>query len=41
MLDASLQKWKALKANELPVLNAKLKAAGKKPISVETSRSRH
>jgi hypothetical protein len=35
MLDASLQKWSALKANKLPALNAKLKAAGKKPISLE------
>jgi len=41
MLDASLQKWSALKSNELAVLNAKLKAKGKKPISIETSRSRH
>jgi photosystem II stability/assembly factor-like uncharacterized protein len=36
MLDASLQKWSALKANELSALNAKLKAAGKKPISLES-----
>jgi hypothetical protein len=33
MLDASLQKWDALKATELPALNTKLKTAGKKPIS--------
>lgn len=38
MLDASLQKWGALKANELPVLNAKLEAAGKKPISLESQK---
>jgi hypothetical protein len=36
MLDASLQKWGALKTSELPALNAKLKAAGKKPISLES-----
>lgn len=35
LLDASLQKWDALKTTELPALNAKLKAAGKKPISLE------
>jgi len=35
MLDASLQKWGALKTSELSAVNAKLKAAGKKPISVE------
>lgn len=35
MLDASLQKWSALKTTELPALNAKLKAAGKKLISLE------
>jgi hypothetical protein len=34
MLDASLQKWNSLKTSELPALNAKLKAAGKKPISL-------
>jgi hypothetical protein len=36
MLDASLQKWSALKTTELSALNAKLKAAGKKPISLES-----
>jgi hypothetical protein len=40
MLDASLQKWGALKTNELPALNAKLKAAGKKPISLESTKAR-
>ncbi|HET9818357.1 MAG TPA: hypothetical protein VFP92_04230, partial [Rhodanobacteraceae bacterium] len=40
MLDASLQKWSALKANELPALNAKLKAAGKKPISLESKKAK-
>jgi hypothetical protein len=37
MLDASLQKWNSLKTSELPALNAKLKAAGKKPISLESN----
>jgi hypothetical protein len=36
MLDASLQKWGALKTSELPALNAKLKAGGKTPISLES-----
>jgi hypothetical protein len=36
MLDASLQKWGALKVNELSVLNAKLKAAGKAPINMRS-----
>jgi len=40
MLDASLQKWDALKTTGLPALNAKLKAAGKKPISVESKKSK-
>jgi hypothetical protein len=35
LLDASLQKWDALKTTELPALNAKLEAAGKKPIGIE------
>jgi photosystem II stability/assembly factor-like uncharacterized protein len=39
MLDASLQKWSALKANELPALNAELKAAGKKPISLVSKKA--
>jgi photosystem II stability/assembly factor-like uncharacterized protein len=32
LLDASLHKWDALKTNQLPALNAQLKAAGKPPI---------
>jgi len=40
MLDASLQKWSALKTTELPALNAKLKAAGKKPISLESKKAK-
>ena len=36
MLDASLQKRSALKTTELSALNAKLKAAGKRPISLES-----
>jgi len=36
MLDASLQKWSALKTNELAALNAKLQAAGKTPIKLES-----
>jgi hypothetical protein len=40
MLDASLQKWNALKGTELPALSAKLKAAGKKPISINTPKSK-
>ncbi|MDE2498229.1 MAG: hypothetical protein KGK35_10400 [Xanthomonadaceae bacterium] len=35
MLDASLQKWDALQTNRLPALNAKLKAAGKAPITLK------
>jgi len=38
MLDASLQKWDALKTQETPRLNAKLKAAGKKAISLESQK---
>src|SRR6185437_8100663 len=38
MLDVSLQKWDALKTSELAALNAKLEAAGKKPISLEASK---
>jgi hypothetical protein len=38
MLDASLQKWGALKTSELPALNAKLKATGKEPISLESQK---
>jgi hypothetical protein len=40
MLDASLQKWDALKTSELTALNAKLKAAGKKPISLESKKTK-
>src|SRR5690348_6302486 len=40
MLDASLQKWGALKTNELPALNAKLKAAGKVPISSGSTKTK-
>ena len=40
MLDASLQKWSALKMTELSALNAKLKAAGKKPISLESKKAK-
>jgi len=40
MLDASLQKWSALKTNELPALNARLKTAGKKPISLESGKAK-
>jgi len=40
MLDASLQKWSALKTSELAALNAKLKAAGKKPISWSRSKAK-
>jgi len=36
MLDASLQKWGALKTTDLSALNTKLKAVGKKPISLES-----
>jgi hypothetical protein len=40
MLDASLQKWSALKTTELSALNAKLKAAGMKPISLESKKTK-
>ena len=40
MLDAALQKWDALKTTELSTLNAKLKAAGKKPISLESGKTK-
>jgi len=40
MLDASLQKWGALKTAALSALNAKLKAAGKKPISLESKKAK-
>jgi hypothetical protein len=40
LLDASLQKWDALKVNELPALNAKLKVAGKKPITLESQKAK-
>jgi len=40
MLDASLQKWDALKANELSALNTKLKAAGKEPINLESKKAK-
>jgi hypothetical protein len=40
LLDASLQKWDALKTSELSVLNAALKAAGKKPISAESKKTK-
>ncbi|HEX5425439.1 MAG TPA: hypothetical protein VFW94_17955, partial [Candidatus Acidoferrales bacterium] len=40
MLDVSLQKWNALKTTELPALNAKLKAAGKKLISLESKKAK-
>ncbi|MGH8409657.1 MAG: hypothetical protein ACRERT_00320, partial [Pseudomonas sp.] len=33
-LDAALMKWNALKANDLPALNAMLKATGEKPITL-------
>jgi photosystem II stability/assembly factor-like uncharacterized protein len=39
MLDAALQKWDALKANQLAALNAKLRAAGKPAISIGRIRS--
>jgi photosystem II stability/assembly factor-like uncharacterized protein len=35
LLGASLQKWNVLETNRLPALNAKLKAAGKAPITLE------
>ncbi|HJP97360.1 MAG TPA: hypothetical protein VJ862_02250 [Rhodanobacteraceae bacterium] len=40
LLDASLQKWSALKTTELPALNAKLKAAGKEPIGLESRKTK-
>ncbi|MGN6789288.1 MAG: hypothetical protein ACTHJP_07150, partial [Rhodanobacteraceae bacterium] len=40
MLDTSLQKWSALKTSELPGLNAKLKAAGKTSISLESEKTK-
>ncbi len=40
LLDASLQKWDALKTTELSALNAKLKAAGKKPVSLESRKAK-
>jgi photosystem II stability/assembly factor-like uncharacterized protein len=35
MLDAALQKWDALKSDQLPALNARLKAAGRPPIALK------
>jgi hypothetical protein len=40
MLDASLQKWTALKTTELSALNVKLKAAGKSAISLESKKAK-
>ncbi len=40
MLDASLQKWGVLKTSELSALNAKMEAAGKKPISLESQKAK-
>jgi hypothetical protein len=40
MLDAALQKWSALKTSELAALNAKLKVAGEKPISLESEKTK-
>ncbi|MEO6966955.1 MAG: hypothetical protein ABI132_00635 [Rhodanobacteraceae bacterium] len=38
-LDAVLAKWNALKANDLPALNAKLKATGGKPVTLAPSKA--
>jgi len=40
MLDASLQKWSVIETTELSALNAKLKAAGTKPINLESKKTK-
>lgn len=39
-LDGALAQWQSLKSNGLPALNAKLKAAGVKPIGVELAKKK-